>query len=130
MNGFQQLTIIGTVAVEPEMQYGKSGKAYTKLTVVVNSKWKSRDGNMVENADWYEVVLWEGIAEALAGKLHKGSNIHVVGIPKVDAWMADDGEIRTKIKINVGGRNSTLTIAHWGDDPYEEDGPDEGDMAY
>ena len=49
---FQQVTILGRVG-----KIEQKGSV-TKISLVVNSKYKGKDGNMVENSEWFDCVAF------------------------------------------------------------------------
>lgn len=72
--------IIGNCGKDPEMSYTPSGKATTRVSVAVTRKYKDKTTDERKEAtQWFNVVLWEGLAEVANQYLHKGSKVYFAG---------------------------------------------------
>jgi single-strand DNA-binding protein len=99
MRGFEQITILGSLGRKPETQanVGVKGSFIAKLSVAVGSK--DKHGN--PRTTWYTVNAWDSIGEACAQYLDKGSQILVVGVPRIVSWVGDDGKHRTRLEVQA-----------------------------
>jgi single stranded DNA-binding protein len=72
--------IIGRLAASPETHYTHdNGTAVTRLRVLVNEQWKDASGNDQRLVEGYQVVTFDGLAEACGNWLAKGSKVFVRG---------------------------------------------------
>ena len=74
MGGFQKVTIIGTVTMDPEMQYTGSGMAVATVNVVTSYK-KKDSGEDVPS--FHRIKAFGKQAEVVGQYLVKGKGIHV-----------------------------------------------------
>lgn len=96
--GFERLTILGSLGRKPEPQHvGVNNTFLCKMSVAVGSK--DRHGN--PQTTWYNVDVWEKTGEACVQFLDKGSKVLVEGIPKLITWTGDDGKQRMKLQVRA-----------------------------
>ena len=66
-----KVMIIGRLGADPEMRYTANGSAVTTFNVAT-SRTFSRDGERVEETEWFSIVTWNRLAETCAQYLLKG----------------------------------------------------------
>ena len=71
-----KVMIIGRLGADPEMRYTANGSAVTTFNVAT-SRTFSRDGERVEETEWFSIVTWNRLAETCAQYLLKLSLIHI-----------------------------------------------------
>jgi len=92
---YQLTTIFGNVGRINELRYTPSGKAVLNFSVAVNKT--SND-----NPTWFEVTVWNGLAESLAKNLTTGKSVFCVGEVSVNAWVDNNtGKARASLKLNA-----------------------------
>ncbi len=96
MNNLNQLTLLGNLTRDPEIKYTNEGAAITDLRVAVNRKWKDREGNILENVEFFNVTAWNKLAENCSNDLKKGDRIIVSGRLNHRSFDTKDGK-----KINI-----------------------------
>jgi len=79
MNNLNQITLLGNLARDPEIKYTSDGTAITDLRLAVNKKYKDKDGNSIENVEFFNITAWNRLAENCAGDLKKGDRVLVNG---------------------------------------------------
>lgn len=96
---YNKIILIGRLTALPEMVKTPNDKSVTRVTLAVNRRFKSQNGE--READFIQVVFWGRIAESLASYGGKGSLISV------------DGELRTrKYEKNGSTRYVTEVLGH------------------
>ena len=96
-----------------ELRFTQSGKAVGNASVAVN---RGRDDK--QETDFYEVVLWESLAEH-AAELEKGTAVVVVGRLTSRQYEARDGGKRTAWEVTADAfgpdlRFQTVTVTRTG----------------
>jgi single-strand DNA-binding protein len=82
--------IIGRLAASPETHYTHdNGTAVTRLRVLVNEQWKDASGNDQRHVEGYQVVTFNGLAEACGNWLAKGSKVFVRGRHRTRGYEKD-----------------------------------------
>ena len=99
---FNQVVMVGNIVRDPEVKFlGDSGKAVCNFTVACNERYTDRDGEPVERAMFMDCVAWEKTGEFVGEYFVKGQQILVSGKLQLDQWEDDEGNKRSKHKVNV-----------------------------
>ena len=101
MAGVNKVILIGNLGKDPEIRYLESGTAVANLTLATTERYKDRNGNQVENTEWHDLEMWEGLAKIAEQYLKKGSSIYVEGKIKTDSWQDDQGNKKYRTRIRV-----------------------------
>jgi single-strand DNA-binding protein len=113
MSDLNHVTLIGRLTRDAELKYTSGGMAVCKFSIAVNRKKKNGD-EWVDEASFFDIVLWGRQGEAINQYLVKGKQIGVDGELRQERWQdRDSGQARSKVEIvasNIqllgGGNNS------------------------
>jgi single-strand DNA-binding protein len=94
-----KVMIIGNVGRDAEMRYLQSGKAFTRFSVAVNSRWHGDDGTLQEHTEWFRVVAWERLAETCGQYVTKGRTVFVEGRLRTNSFDGQDGQKHTMTEL-------------------------------
>lgn len=89
--------LIGRLTRDAELKYTSGGQAVCKFAIAVNRRKKSGD-QWVEEASFFDIVLWGRSGETLNQYLVKGKQVAVEGELNQNRW-EQDGQARSKIEI-------------------------------
>ena len=109
MADINHVTLVGRLTRDAELKYTNSGQAVSNIGIAIN-QWRRRDDQWVDEAHFFDCVVWGKTAEALNQYLVKGKQIGVEGQLRQSRW-EQDGRTRSKVEIFVnnlqllGGRN-------------------------
>lgn len=95
------VTLVGNLTREPELRYTPSGSAVAKFGIAVNRSYTNRNGERVEQTDFFNVNAWRNLAENIAETLKTGSRVIVVGRIQSRSWETEDGQKRTVVEIEA-----------------------------
>lgn len=98
-NNINNITILGNLTRDPELRYTPSGNAVAGFGIAVNRRTQNKDGEWVDDVDFFNVVTWLRLAENCASSLSKGDRVIVSGRLTQDSWEDKDGQKRTAVKI-------------------------------
>lgn len=110
-------TIVGNCVAEPVTRYTKSGNAVVSFSVAVTQRRKNESGQWEDGeTSFYDVVVFDRLAENVAESLTKGRRVVVTGALRQSSWQTDDGQKRSKIEvvaseIGLSLRWDTYTLA-------------------
>ncbi len=96
-----KMQIIGNLGRDPEMRYTPSGDAVTNFSVAVGRRYTNRDGQEVDETEWFNVSAWRRLAETTNQYLSKGSKVYVEGRLKTRSYVGQDGQTRFSNDINA-----------------------------
>ena len=117
MAGVNKVILVGNLGKDPEVRYLENNKVVANLTLATTENYKDRNGNKVENTEWHDLELWDGLAKIAEQYLTKGRSIYVEGKIKTDSWKDDEGnnKYRTRIRVQnmtmLGGGTGSVGIA-------------------
>ena len=96
-----QITVVGNLTREPELRYTPSGAAVVKFGLAVNRFYTNRNGEKVEQTDFFTVNAWRQLAENVAESLKVGTRVIVSGRLQSRSWETEDGQKRTVVEIEA-----------------------------
>lgn len=106
--------IVGRVGQDAEIKYFESGKSRATFSVAVN-RWDAKTKS--EITDWYNVDVWDKLAEFAGEYIKKGAMVIVDGSIQNSRWTDKaTGEERERFLINAsnirfaGGKRETETL--------------------
>jgi len=97
MADVNHVILIGRLTRDAELKYTAGGMAVCKFAIAVNRRKKSGE-QWVEEASFFDIVLWGRSGETLNQYLVKGKQIAVEGELHQNRW-EQDGQARSKIEI-------------------------------
>ena len=70
------VVLVGRVGQDPEMKYFESGKVKTTFSMAIN-RWDAKTKGEV--TDWFNIELWDKLAEVAGEYVKKGKLVAVDG---------------------------------------------------
>ena len=122
-----KVILLGRIGQDPEVKTVGETKV-AKLSLATSESYKDKQGNKVENTEWHNLEIWDGLAKIAESYLKKGSQIYIEGKIKTDKWETDTGEKRSAVKIRVtsltmlGGNQEQQPKAETGNTGNDEGG--------
>lgn len=97
MEDINVVSVTGRVTRNAECKYTNSGTATLTVSIANNRRRKVND-TWQDDTSYFDIQMWGKMAESLAPKLTKGTQLSVQGTLRQDRW-EQDGESRTRILI-------------------------------
>ena len=97
MADVNHVILIGRLTRDAELKYTSGGMAVCKFAIAVNKRRKQGE-QWVEEANFFDIVLWGRSGESLNQYLVKGKQVAVEGELHQNRW-EQDGQSRSKIEI-------------------------------
>jgi single-strand DNA-binding protein len=97
MADVNHVILIGRLTQDAELKYTSGGIAVCKFAIAVNKRRKQGE-QWVEEANFFDIVLWGRSGENLNQYLVKGKQVAVEGELHQNRW-EQDGQARSKIEI-------------------------------
>lgn len=88
-------TIIGNLTRDPELRTVGNDISVCDFTVAVNR----REKNGQQDADFFRVTAWRGLAETCSKYLAKGRKVCVVGSVSCHTYQGNDGTTKASLEI-------------------------------
>jgi single-strand DNA-binding protein len=81
------------------MRFTPSGTSVSNFGVAVNRRWTNKQGERVDTADYFNIVVWGKLAELCTEYLAKGSPVAVEGRLQSRSWETEEGQKRSVVEI-------------------------------
>jgi single-strand DNA-binding protein len=98
MKSVNKVILVGNLGKDPEVKHVTNGTPIARLTVATNERFKDKDGQWQDRAEWHNVVLWARLAEIAGEYLKKGNKVYIEGRLETRSW-DKDGEKRYTTSI-------------------------------
>lgn len=105
-----RVILIGRWARDNELKYSQGGVAYLKNSIAVNKPFSKE-----KEADFFEVAMFNKIAENTTNYTKKGTLVAVEGRLQQEKWETDAGEKRNKVVVIA----DNVEFLEWGDKKQE-----------
>jgi single-strand DNA-binding protein len=99
--------IIGNVGTIPEMRFTPSGKPVASFSVATNRSYSTPEGERKEETEWFNVIVWNRLAEQCNQYLGKGRLVYAEGRLHTRTWQSTDGQKHYKTEL-IANRVSFL----------------------
>lgn len=93
----QEFICVGNLSKDPETGATPSGVSVCKFSIAINRNFTKEDGT--RDVDFFNVVVWRGLAENCGKYLKKGSKVAIVGKLQNRSYEANDGAKRYVTEI-------------------------------
>ena len=91
------LIIVGNLTNNPDVRITQSGDKVCSFGVAVNRR-RTAQG---QEADFFRITAWRGLAETCEKFLAKGRKVAVVGSVSVNVYTAQSGVTRATMEVNA-----------------------------
>ena len=104
------VTLIGRVGQDPKIVTFENGGSIAKFSLATDESYKSKEGVKVENTQWHNLVISNGLVKVVEGYVKKGNEICVEGKISYNNWEDKEGQkhYTTEILVNelllLGGK--------------------------
>lgn len=99
MSNFNQITLIGRIGKDPDVKILEAGKI-AKTTLAVTEK-VTRDGERVDDTEWFNVAMFGKVAEVAENYVRKGDLLFIQGRFKSRKYTDKEGVEKTYHEILV-----------------------------
>jgi len=86
------VTLVGRMTRDPELRYTNNGTEVCDFSIAVNKPWDK------DNADFFDVTCWRGLAETVSKYCNKGSQVAIEGRLQQERW-EKEGQKRSKVSV-------------------------------
>lgn len=101
MGSYNKVILMGNLTRDVEMRSLPSGMSVGSFGLAVNDRYKDKDGNWVDKANFVDCEAFGRTAEVMSQYLSKGRPAFIEGKLRFDQWQDRDGNNRSKLKVVV-----------------------------
>jgi len=87
-----KVTLIGNLGKDPEIRRLENGIAVAKFSLATNEKYKDKNGELVTQTEWHNIVAWRHLAELSEKFLKKGKLVYIEGKLTNRKWQDQEGK--------------------------------------
>lgn len=98
MPALNRVELIGRLGKDPETRFTSKGSKVSLFSVAVDSKWKSKEGEVKSETDWFNVEAWGALGEICQKYLKKGRLIFISGRLRTRRY-EHEGDIRYSTRV-------------------------------
>ena len=99
MTDINRVFLVGRLTRDADLRFTNSGTPVGKFSIAVNRSRKNGD-KWDEEVNYFDIVLWGRVAEALSKYLLKGKQVAVEGELRQSRW-EQDGQNRSRFEIHA-----------------------------
>jgi single-strand DNA-binding protein len=94
-----RVILIGNLTRDVELKFTPTGSPVANFGIAVNRSYKNKQGEKVDNTDFFNIVAWAKLAELCAEYISKGSPVAIEGRLQSRSWETDDGQKRSVVEV-------------------------------
>lgn len=101
MPTINQIALSGRLAQDPEFRLTENGVARLSARLAVNRSYRQRNGEWQEESSFFNIVLWQKMAEYYAERIRKGTPVFIAGRLRSHSWRDEEDRHHSLVEIQV-----------------------------
>lgn len=101
-----KVMLIGNVGKDPEVRYlesnpqnpGNNAKV-ASFPLATSERFRDRNGELRENTEWHNIVVWRGNADVVEKYVRKGTQLYIEGKLRTRQWTDQTGNKRYTTEV-------------------------------
>lgn len=101
-----KVMLIGNVGKDPEVRYLESNPQnpatnakVASFPLATSERYRDRNGELKENTEWHNIVVWRGNADVVERFVRKGSQLYIEGRLRTRQWTDQTGNKRYTTEV-------------------------------
>ncbi|MDR2735106.1 MAG: single-stranded DNA-binding protein [Spirochaetota bacterium] len=91
----------GNLTRDADLRYASNGNARLTFSVAMNRSYKDPGGQLKEITEYFNIVYWGKLAEAVAPRLKKGQKVAIEGRLSQRRYTTQEGQQRDVVEISA-----------------------------
>ena len=103
-----KVMLIGNVGKDPDVRYLESNPSnpganakVASFPLATSERYRDRNGELRENTEWHNIVVWRGNADVVEKYVRKGTQLYVEGRLRTRQWTDQTGNKRYTTEVVV-----------------------------
>jgi single-strand DNA-binding protein len=101
MSSFNKVILMGNLTRDVEVRNIGGGKSVANIGLAVNRTYTTKEGEKKDETAFVDCTAWGRTGEVMAQYLAKGRSVLIEGRLKLDQWVDEDGNRRSKLGVVV-----------------------------
>ena len=127
MAGVNRVILIGNLGKDPEIMTFDNGVKKASFPLATTESYKNREGNLVDQTEWHNIILWRGLAEVAEKYLKKGNPVYIEG--KIRTRSYEQEGVKKYITEIFGDNMTMLGKKDSSDEGYKQQQQSEAQTA-
>lgn len=89
--GLNKVMLIGQLGKSPEIRYTSNSRPVTHFSLGVSQQWTTSDGDLHEDTAWFNVVVWDALAQKSYETLRANQTVYIEGRLQTRGWQDEQG---------------------------------------
>ena len=101
-----KVMLIGNVGKDPDVRYLESNPSnpganakVASFPLATSERYRDRNGELRENTEWHNIVVWRGNADVVEKFVRKGTQLYIVGRLRTRQWTDQTGNKRYTTEV-------------------------------
>jgi single-strand DNA-binding protein len=107
MASVNKVILIGNLGGDPEVKYLQNDSVVANFSVATTEKYKGKNGEPIEQTEWFRVEVWDSLAKIAEQYLRKGNPVYIEGKLRTEKYV-DKTTNQEKQSIKVRATAMTL----------------------
>lgn len=99
MASLNRVILVGNLTRDPELRSTPNGTSVAKFGLAVNRRYTNKQGERVDDVDFFNIVVWGRQAETCSTYVHKGNQVAIEGRLQSSTWETPEGQKRSKVEV-------------------------------
>jgi single-strand DNA-binding protein len=99
MRGVNKVMLIGNLGKDPDILYLEGNIPVSKFPLATTETYNDKNGKLISQTEWHNIVLWRGLAELAQKYLHKSSLVYIEGRLRTRYWEDRDHNKKAATEI-------------------------------
>lgn len=101
MPNINQVALSGRLVRDPDFRFMDNGAARLRARIAVNRSYRDRNEQWQEETSFFDVVMWNKVAEVLCKRLQKGTPVFITGRLQSHQWENEEGDKFSRVVVQV-----------------------------
>ena len=101
MGTLNKIMLIGNAGQDAEMRYTTNGDSVASFTMAVNNNFTNREGQQIDETEWFRINVWGRRAEFVSSYIKKGMQVYAEGRLKSNLYQDNAGETKVSLDVNA-----------------------------
>lgn len=119
MSSVNKQIIIGRLGNDPEWKDFGNGSGVANISVATSEKYTNKQGEKVEETEWFRVSMFGKLGEIAAKYLRKGSLVYIEGKTKTRKYTDSSGQEKYVSEV-IGQQMQMLSSMNEGQKPNNQ----------
>lgn len=99
MASLNRVILVGNLTRDPELRSTPGGTSVANFGLAVNRRYTNKQGERIEDVDFFNIVVWGRQAENCSTYIRKGNPVAIEGRLQSSMWETPEGQKRSKVEI-------------------------------